>query len=172
VKKITQLAFLLAGLSFSCKKSNSSTSFHLTATIDGKAETFNVNLTATRVGANVFFSGASSATASSDEALLFALIGSSRQPSFTVGSYQDTASSFDVQATYRQTLASQYEAGSPTAGTALSTGTIITNHFTLVITAIDSVSIKGSFSGDYFLDGNPGNAKKTITNGDFYAKFH
>jgi hypothetical protein len=171
VKKITLLGFLLTALTFSCKKNNSSKSFHLVATIDGKAETFNVNLTATKAGTDVFFSGASSATAASGEVLLFALIGSPGHPSFPVGSYSDTTSNIDMQATYRQALDSQYEAGTPTAATALATTTPIINHFTVVITAIDSVSIKGSFSGDYFLDGVPGNAKKTITNGDFYAKF-
>jgi len=171
MKKTTLLAILLAGLSFSCKKSNSSDSYHLTATIDGQAMVFNTNLTATRGGSIIAFSGASSATSSPGEALLFALDGSSSQPSFQVGVYTDTASSVFLQATYRQTLASQYEAGTPTEGTAIATGMTITNHFTLVITAIDSVSIKGSFSGDYFLNGSPANAKKTITNGDFYVKF-
>ncbi|HEV3325066.1 MAG TPA: hypothetical protein VG052_05655 [Puia sp.] len=171
MKKTTLLAILLAGLSFCCKKSNSSASYHLTATIDGQARAFNTNLTATWAGSNIAFSGASSATSSPGEELLFALIGSPQQPSFPVGSYPDTASGFDVQATYRQTLTSQYEAGTPTAGTALVTGKTITNHFTLIITAIDTVSIKGTFSGDYFLDGSPANAKVTITNGDFYAKF-
>ena len=39
----------------------------------------------------------------------------------------------------------------------------------IVITAIDSSTVKGTFSGDFYYMGDISGAKKTITNGDFYV---
>ena len=47
----------------------------------------------------------------------------------------------------------------------------LVNHMKIVITAMDSATAKGTFSGDLFLNGDFTAAKKTVTSGDFYAKF-
>jgi hypothetical protein len=85
------------------------------------------------------------------------------------GSYSDTSSGFDLSAYYLLVVSEdstvQYGAGTSLAGL----GDPIVNHLTIVITAIAGGHISGTFSGDYFLNGDPKAIKKTITGGVFYA---
>jgi hypothetical protein len=176
VKKITLFSALLVCVFLSCKKSssNSSSSYHVTATIGGKAETFNVTPVATRLtngGFTLIAVSGFAAASSTTEVLSLSLTNDPGQATFKAGTYSDTASGYAIGGVYKATTANQYVAGSSVTQPALGSGTPVTNHFSVIITSIDSATIKGTFSGDYFLYGDPTAAKVTITNGDFYAKF-
>ena len=181
MQKITLLPALLAVLligSFSaCNKSNSgaSASYHLTATIDGKAETFNVNDIATRttLGGVTYIAITGFATSSpTGETMSLSLSNGFSRVAFKPGTYSDTASSCDIAGIYQASLSSQFLAGTSVTQSSLLSSVSIANHFKVAITSIDSASMKGTFSGDYFAGGDPTGAKKTITSGDFYVKFH
>ncbi len=85
--------------------------------------------------------------------------------------YSDTSTVFDMSATYFVSLATQFEAGSFVESLAAGASIPITNHFKLVITSINSTAIQGTFTGDFFSNGDPTAAVKTITNGAFNAQF-
>ena len=89
---------------------------------------------------------------------------------FLTGIYPDTSTRFVLSSYYLLVVnpdsTLQYEAGTGLAGL----GDSIANHLNVVITAIEGGYIAGTFSGDYFLGGDPHAAKKTISNGTFYVK--
>lgn len=175
MKKSLFFAALLLGLGISCNKSNSgSTSYHVTATIDGKNETFNVSPAATRtyIGGATYIAVSGLATSSPTGGMLeLGLSNNPGGPAIKAGTYSDTSSVFTLNGIYQVSTSEQYAAGSIVVfGTTGGVNPPITNHFKLVITSIDSTSIKGTFSGDYYAGGSTAGAKKTITNGDFYAK--
>lgn len=177
MKKHLFFAALLLGAFISCKKNNSgsSASYHVTATVNGKAETFNVNDVATKVslGGATYISITGFVTSSpTGETLSLGLSNNAGGPAIKAGTYADTSTRYEVTGIYQSSITQQYLAGSNVFINAQGGGTPLTNHFVLVVTAIDSSSIKGTFSGDYFIAGSPGSDKKTITNGDFYVKFH
>jgi hypothetical protein len=86
------------------------------------------------------------------------------------GTYTDTSGNFALSSYYllvvNQDSTAQYEAGTYLAGL----GDPITNHLTIIVTSVTGGYISGTFSGDYFLGGDPKAAKKAITGGQFYAK--
>jgi hypothetical protein len=50
-------------------------------------------------------------------------------------------------------------------------GVTIPNHFKVTISSIVGNAARGTFSGDYYADGDvQSGTKLTITNGDFYVK--
>jgi len=175
VKKTFLFVILLAGGLFSCKKSGSgSGSYHLTATIDGKAATFNVSPVATRTNINnaTYFSiGGLATTSPTGASMQIGLSSRPGGPAIKVGTYMDTTTVFNVSAIYQVSITEMYEAGSSMyQGTLGGVSKPITNHFKLVITAMDSASIKGTFAGDFYAYGSTDSAKKVVAGGDFYVK--
>ncbi|HEY4063098.1 MAG TPA: hypothetical protein VGM30_14430 [Puia sp.] len=173
MKKIFILSACLAVISFSCKKSSSSSgpSNYITASIDGTAKTFNAGIMAfktTQNGQTVF-----NVIGFSD--------GSANPESFsiTIGNSPTTAKPI-VAGTYTEVFnpdfitVGEYIPGSTTYVYASGLAAPPVNIFTVTITSIDNNSVKGTFSGDVeYLDvatAIPGSTKKTITNGSFYAK--
>ena len=66
----------------------------------------------------------------------------------------------------------EYEAGQTMADNAVAYNVTIAHHFKLNIISMDNKTIKGTFSGDYFQDGDvQSGTRLNITNGDFYVKF-
>ena len=176
MKKRLFFAALLLGLAVSCKKSNSgSTSYHVTATIDGKNETFNVSPAATRtyIGGATYIAISGLATSSPTGGLLeLGLSNNPGGPAIKAGTYTDTSTIFTVTGLYQVSTSEQYAAGTVVFfGTSGGGNPPLTNHFKLVITSVDSTSIKGTFSGDFFTGASTSGTKKTVTNGDFYVKF-
>lgn len=172
MKKISILSLVLIGLFLSCKKSNSgpSSSYHMTATVNGTAKTFNIGTIATKItNGNVTLitiTGFGSTT--TGEALTVTIDNGFGASTIGAGTYSDTTAKFDVGGTYLISAGQQFVAGTSVVQTM---GAVITNHLKLIITAMDSQTIRGTFSGDYYYNGDPTSSKKTITNGDFYAKF-
>lgn len=88
---------------------------------------------------------------------------------FTTGIWSDTAIiKYQLAAEYMTSQIDQYMAGAQLASAAAQAGAPLKDHFQLVITYLDSASIKGTFSGDFYYHGDISGAKKTLTNGDFY----
>jgi hypothetical protein len=176
MKKCILFAMLLVGAGLACKKGNSGGSFHVTATINGKNETFNVSAVATRLtiaGATHISIGGLATSTPTGEAVQMQLASHPGGPAIKVGTYTDTTTQYDLVGIYWVDVYHGY-----LAGTSIYQGSLggasapVTNHFKLVITAMDSSSIKGSFSGDYYAAGSTDSAKKTVTNGDFYVQMH
>jgi len=174
MKKNLFLATALVVAFASCKKSNSTPdSPHITFTVDGTSKTFNTGLTANKyVGSqeSIIIAGLTSLTGGEAFTLI---LGASGSNSITVKTYVYTDAGFSFDATYASGVggSTNYEAGSTFSQSASHIGQTVTNNMVLHITAIDAVSIKGTFSGDFYLDGDATQSKKSITNGDFYAKF-
>ncbi len=86
--------------------------------------------------------------------------------------YVDTAFGWDVEGAYAESQSSIYIAGSVLASDALNLGVTVANHLKITFTSIDSTAVKGTFSGDFYLNGeDPSRGPdRPITNGSFDAK--
>jgi hypothetical protein len=166
MKNAIFLSLLAIPLLFSCNKTSSDpSSYHLTASVDGSSKSFNTAVVAIR-----------DSTAGSSivqvTGILSPITGEAMNISITsgakkviVGTYSDNDPDFDVEVEYVANAGAIYFAGSTLSGSA------VTNHLKLVITSMDATSIKGTFTGDFYLASIVPGSKKTITSGDFYAKF-
>ncbi|MGZ8558968.1 MAG: hypothetical protein ACXWWC_11565 [Chitinophagaceae bacterium] len=86
--------------------------------------------------------------------------------------YPETYTDFEIVTTYKPDQASLgFEAGTSFLEEANMAGVTNSNHFKVTITAINSETLKGTFSRDFYEDGDPRAAKKTISNGSFHIKF-
>lgn len=174
MKKITLFSVLLIVLFAACKKSNT-VSYHLTATVDGQAKTFNFNPIATKMTNSgytfITVTGFSAASLNTETFTLSLHNSITGVKVFQAGTFSDTASAYAISGMYQPSITTQYVAGTGIVAQTLGTSATIANHLKLVITSIDSTSVKGTFSGDCYFNGDPTAGKKTITNGDFYAKF-
>jgi hypothetical protein len=175
VKKTALLIAVSFGLLVSCKKnSGSSSSYHFTATIDGKAQTFNVSPLATRVSAfgltEIAIDGFNGTGSSNIQVLS---IGWTAEPpstaKFGTGNWSDTSQNYATIGTYVVSTNEQYVTGSGVTGAATVSGTKGINDLKITITSLDSTAVKGTFSGDFYFMGDISGTKKTITNGDFYV---
>lgn len=177
MKKCIFFVILFSCAGLSCKKGNSGGgSYHLTATINGKNETFNVSPIATRIsiGGNTYISiGGLAIQSPTGEMLQLGLSTHPGGAAIKAGTYMDTTTQFDVTGLYSVKLGEAYEGGSSIYQSSLGGASApIRNHFRLVISSIDSSSIRGTFSGDCFYAASTDSAVKTITNGDFFVKIH
>jgi hypothetical protein len=175
VKQFLLFAGLLLCAGISCKKSNSGGgSYHVTATVDGKAETFNVNVVADKIttqgvtSLSIVGFVTSSPTGETMSLNLSTIYG--HPLPIKVGTYSDTSTLFNVSGIYQTSITDAYLAGTSVFQASGSGSPAVVNHFKLVISALDSTSIKGTFSGDFFSGGGTDQPKKAITSGDFYAK--
>jgi len=175
MKKITLFSMVLIGAFMSCKKSNSgSTGYHMTASVDGASKNFNVtppiaaeSKSGTTVNALIITGVLNTSTGES----MILMINSNDGSNIVPGTYADTSSHFNTQATYTVNLATQYLAGSLIAEEASGAGAPVKNHLKIVIASMDATSVKGTFSGDLYANGDVSTIPKPMTNGDFYAKF-
>jgi hypothetical protein len=173
MKKLFILSIALTGLIASCKKSSSTPSYSMSATVAGTSKNFNVippvaqkvtsgNITTINITGIL--------STSTGESMLISLDNSNGGGPIVAGKYADSSSLYNVSGTYIVNLATQFEAGSLVWNLATGSGVTI-NHFVLNITSINSTSIQGTFSGDFFSNGDPSAAVKSVTNGSFNAKF-
>jgi hypothetical protein len=89
--------------------------------------------------------------------------------SLTTGVYHDLGTTYTLLAAYYINGIS-YEAGQSMAENA-ATHSITINHFSVNITSMSSSTMRGTFSGDFFQDGDVvSGTKLTITEGEFYVK--
>jgi hypothetical protein len=152
----------------SCKKSSSSGSsgsYHVTASIDGSTHTFNVQpigTLTTSLGYTIV--GVAGAGSTSPNGEVIELTRTNASGSIVAGTYTDTSSTVLISGMYTASQSASYLCGTGTPA-------VNYNHLKIVISSIDKTSVKGSFSGDFFLNDDPSAAKKSITSGDFYVKF-
>lgn len=174
MKKIFLLTLILVTLLSSCKKSNDS--YYIRCTIDGIARTFNVQTfahhetdpTSGRKGIGM------GGLATSDPAGDWFGFWVDNIPSgneIAPGTYTGTMADFGLLGTFTDATAGHdWYGGSSVEEDAVTYSAPIANHFTLTIQSIDG-AIKGTFSGDFYNDGDPRESKKSVTNGEFYLKF-
>ncbi|HEV2483229.1 MAG TPA: hypothetical protein VGS79_26370 [Puia sp.] len=166
--------FILCGallcLFISCKKSNSSSNYHVTATIGDSTLTFNTSPQAFVINlagqTDITIEGFASSSLTRSLALGWTndYIPNS---SFGVGTYSDTSINYGIVGTYIPGGTQEYVSGSGIYLLAESSGATIANHLKIVITAVDSTHVQGTFSGDFYYGSTITGAIKTITNGDF-----
>ena len=174
MKKSALFAILLAFAAVSCKKSDSGSGYHMTATIGGQAKNFNQT---PPIATNEISGGEGVLTitgilnASTGESFMIMLTRPDAKL-FTAGTYTDDMDQVDMQAIYALGVAKQYYAGSAMASDAITQQVTIKNHLKIVITSIDTKTIKGTISGDLFDGGDVTATPTSMVNGDFYAQIH
>jgi hypothetical protein len=167
--------FSFAALFSSCKKSGTATAtYSMTATVAGVQKSFDfeppIAATSSAGGSTyIFITGIKSA--SGGEQMVIQLSTASGGGPIVAGTYYDTVQNFLIAANYALNANTIYVAGTVVAEFASISGIAIVNHLKVVITSINSTAIKGTFSGDFYVNGNPALGKIPITNGNFYAKF-
>jgi hypothetical protein len=179
MKKQLLLGALAFGILVSCKKTTnshpSSNPYHLTATIDGQPQTFNQNVIGTRKilsnQTQINIQGANGPAGGVIPALSIGWANTSVNVNFGIGTWTDTSSIYTVYGVYEVTNSDLYESGTNSTGQASHDGIPITNHLKIIFTFIDSSTLKGTFSGDFYDMGTIPGTKKTITDGDFYVPF-
>ena len=175
MKKIVLFSFALTGLFASCKKSSpAAPTYSVTATIAGTATNFTAQppvATTQTTGNTTVINIDGLANASTHESIVITIDNFNGGGPIVGGKYSDTSTVFDVNATYFVNQTTQYQAGTDVYSLASPAGVTITHHFLLTITAINANGITGTFSGDFFSNGDPTAAVKTVTNGSFNVKF-
>jgi hypothetical protein len=175
MKKITFLVTLLVIFCLSCKKSNNpDSSYFITATVGGTPKSF-ATMPFARTTTGLGFTLVTVIGAVSSTEPIAISVGNlpALQP-IVAGTYTDTSTSFEVEAAYAQnsTNGVSYNGGSNEDGsTSGSVNPAIANHFKVVITSITGTTIKGTFSGNLYLNGDPTATALAVTNGSFYVKF-
>jgi hypothetical protein len=162
----------------SCKKeqsgSNNNDAYYVTCTIDGKVMKFNGYLFCHYEWSggykSVTINGATDLS-STAAYVGFVITNIPSRDSINAGTYTDASTNFEVLAAHSPNISSNidYHAGTTLYNEAMLAGVTITNRFTVKITSINNQTAKGTFSGDFYYDGDPTGAKKTITNGEFYV---
>ncbi|MGC4035900.1 MAG: hypothetical protein QM764_08055 [Chitinophagaceae bacterium] len=89
----------------------------------------------------------------------------------TVGEYTDADPDVFSAAVYTDSSnVINYLAGQTILQQAISDGMTINNHFTVNVTSFENHSARGTFSGDFYDNGDPHGKMVKITDGDFYIK--
>jgi hypothetical protein len=158
---------------FSCSKSNSSSSgsnsgYNYSANFDGQQKTFNTQVSAVK-----------SKITDDMYALVITGIANSEQSAISLWSDKDdftagnTYSTSALNGTAENLLAYVSPLGSsdPANQWTTSNSGAGTEQFSCTITEATSTYIKGTFSGTLYNSSTPGSATKSVTNGQFYAKF-
>jgi hypothetical protein len=174
MKKLSVIIVLISIVFGSCKKETGDENYHVSFTVDGINKTYTAHvlghLDTTGAYISLTILGADSPT-SFDNYMGIYLDNSPGNGSVTATTYTDNSANFSLVTTYARN-GIDYESGQSVALDAVSSGVTITNHFKMIITSMTSTTIKGTFSGDYYTNGNTQTGTKLkITNGDFYVKF-
>ena len=171
MKKFLLLTTVLLVLFSSCKKSSSSAPSGVTATLNGKTKTFGAGAIAAKTSVagitDIEIIAAVSATTGEaiDLSISNGLTGG--MDSIVAGTYSDTSTRFTVDLSYDQdnTGSTSYDGGTSVGGSQ-GTGSVA-QHVVITISSITSNSIKGTFSGDVYLNGDPTSTLLTVTSGSF-----
>lgn len=174
MKRIAYLCLALGLLLSACKKD--SANYYLRCHIDGVARTFNVAcFAATDVdpgsGARVLLTTGFATSDTEKDWIGFWIDNSGSLNDIVAGTYTGTGTDFTLLGTHTDANGHDFEAGTSAEENAVNYSTPIANHFTVTIQSIDDKTIKGTFSGDFYRDADPREAKKSVTNGEFYLKF-
>lgn len=167
------VVFLLVLLS-SCKKNNSDEDYHVSFTVDGVSKTYTGHVLAhadTTSGFITLTILGTNSPSSFDDYIGIYLDNSPGGADINIGQYEDNSATFTLLTTYALN-GTDYEAGQSVAEEAVFYNVTIPNHFKVNISSMDGKTAKGTFSGNYYPDGDvQSGTKLNITNGDFYVKF-
>ncbi|MGZ8554214.1 MAG: hypothetical protein ACXWV8_12450 [Chitinophagaceae bacterium] len=174
MKKFSVAIVFLFILLSSCKKDNSGEDYHVSFTVDGVSKTYTGHVLAHADTTSGYITltilGANSAS-SFDNYIGIYLDNLPGGADINTGQYADNSAGFTLLTTYAVN-GTEYEAGQSVAEDAIFYNVTIPNHFKVNISSMDGKTAKGTFSGDYYPDGNvQSGTKLNITNGDFYVKF-
>jgi hypothetical protein len=180
MKKLTGFCLLIAIILVSCAKEKGrqqgqqDNNYHFNFTVDGTKKSFTgyilSHLDTTNGYVELTILGAPALT-SFDNYLGVYINNDPGKGNIGTGQYVDNATNYTLLTTYVASSV-EYEAGQSVAEDAVTDNVTIANHFKLNITAMDKNTIRGTFSGDYFQNGDPKTGPKlNITDGDFYLKF-
>ena len=174
MKRFSVIPVLLLILLGACKKEKGDDNYHISFKVDGVNKTFTAHVLAhtDTTGAYIALTilGADSPT-SFDNYMGIYLDNSPGNGNINAGQYLDNSANFSLITTFAKN-GIEYKAGQSVAEDAVANSIIITNHFKVTITSMSNNTIRGTFSGDYYKDGNvQGALKLNITDGDFYVKF-
>ncbi len=165
MKKIHVLLFsLLALAATSCKKDKADDSIHLKCKIDGVEKTFNTSALAgahTEDGESMFIALGLSAASESAEHFSFYI--AKEGSAVTTGTYTVDNETYSITGQYASGSGSSVFIGGSTVTTSENA-----QAFKIIITQIDDKTVRGTFSGELYEDGDDSNAKKTVTEGSFY----
>jgi len=174
MKKVFVIVSCILVLFTSCKKEKSD-NYHVSFSVNGVTKTYTGYVAAHTENVSgdieLIILGANTMTSFDDNIGIYInnYPGGGNIPA---GEYRDNSTSFTVLSTYENIAdGNSYESGQTVAENAIADNVTIANHFKVNITSMDSKTAKGTFSGDYYVDGDVHNQKITITNGDFYVKF-
>ena len=165
LKKLSFFCVLSLCVFASCKKSGgSSSNYHFTATVDGQSQSFNTSPLAVKVtnsGVSLIAFEGFAGNQSNPQVMAISWTSFTVGQNLVVGNYSDTSSKYDLGGNYNPSISVSYVGG----------GGIVTGgtHMKLTISSLDSTAVRGTFSGDFYLNGDPSSPKKTVTNGDFYV---
>ena len=174
MKKIFHILLLPAILFLSCSKEVDE-NYHVSFTVNGVAKTYTAHTFAhlQAVGggnSELTILGAGSSTSFGDYLGIY-INNSPGNGAIQAGQYQDNSASYTVLTTY-ENAGSAYEAGHTVAEQGVIYSIPIANHFRATITELTANGVaRGTFSGDYYKDGDVHSTKISITNGTFYVKF-
>ena len=174
MKKTFLILLLPAILFLSCSK-ESDDNYHVSFTVNGVAKTYTGYPVAhlQDLGGGDFelmILGATTAN-SYDDYLGIYINNSPGGGTIQAGQYTDNMPNRVLLSTYGKGT-STWEAGHTVAEQAVFYNIPIANHFTVNITELNTSGVaRGTFSGDYYPDGDVHGTKISITNGEFYVKF-
>jgi hypothetical protein len=176
---LTLLLFSTATFLFSCSKDNDNNdNYHISFKVDGVLKEFN----AFNFAQFDDFSGPNTALTISGVPKLDGSEGSFAIDIFpptsgtpaavTAHTYADTDTDYDITVLYFAGAAGpDYQAGTFVKRNADVESVTIANHLSITISELTSKIVRGHFSGDFYLDGDPTQQKVSITEGDFYVEF-
>lgn len=171
MKKNSLLVALTVLLFISCNKNNGG-DYYFTFKENGINKSYSANIYAgadtTAPYIELMIIGSNSMTF--DEVLGFYINNSPGQTAIVTGLYEDTTPNFTLLSTYSKGT-TDYESGQSVAEEAVANNITLTNHLKLTITSLDSKVVEGTFSGDYYTDGNVVSGTRiTITDGSFRVR--
>lgn len=175
--RILTLSLIGLVLFSSCQKETSKvvdTNYHITCKVDGQAASFNVGATAYHIdslGQTIIAIAGADAATTSPKILSLAIISLEPGTAITAREYIDTSAVFGIGSDYVvQNGIEEYVSGYDLPAIAQENNVTLANHLKITIREITDITIRGTFSGDYYLNQDINSTKKTITDGDFYVK--
>lgn len=174
MKKLLLFSVVLSLVITSCKKDKGNDDYYFRFTVDGTAKAYSgfiaAHLDSSAGYVELTLLGANSQTSFDDNMGIY-INDFPAQKEIKPGVYPDNSSDFTVLTTYTNSNV-DYEAGQSVAEEGVLWNVPITNHFKVTITTLSKESVSGTFSGDYYEDGDVRTGTKlVITNGAFHLKF-
>ncbi len=154
----------------------SSDEYYVTCKINGIATTFNVSPIAgiQRESGFMAFNVLGAATAQTNtNTIAFIIITNNVGGNISTGTYTDHDDDFELLATITQSDNSiDYQAGATVFSEAENAGVPIDKQITVNLTTLTDQVAKGTFSGDFYKDGDPNGDIIKVTEGKFFVKVY